>query len=578
MNSRPPPAALGLLVQVHLVQAWRRLKDVRRQSRLLTSLIALFLAGYAVLAFALFHQALRFVGAFPGLGPLLIERLIFLLFAFLFVLLVFSNLILSYTNCFRNRETAYLLTLPLPPGTVFQWKLMESTLLASWAFLFLVAPLLVAYGMHARVPWHFYAATPLLLVLFLVLPGVLGAWAALHCARFLDRRTFQIAAVAGAVLLLASAAFWLQSEPVTEDLLESRVLVVLDRLLVKTRFAQFPFLPSYWLASAVLQWGEGAVSTAVFFLLVLLSYALFFGGLAFAGSGGWFYAAQSAVHSRGSVFWQWTWFRNRQTRRQRTLPGQGFLDRVARRVPGVSDAVRAIWVKDLRVFWRDTTQWGQTLVLFGLLGGYVLNLRHFSQQLANPFWVQLVSHLNLAACALNLATLTTRFVFPQFSLEGKRLWIVGMAPLGLAGVVRAKFALATAAALVLTVGLLLLSCHMLQMPAGHTLYFVGAVTVMTFTLNGLAVGLGTLYPNLREEHPGKIVSGFGGTLCLVLSFLYILSAVLLLAVGTPWPWGPAGTVSLARVATAVAAFLLLSAAAGAFPLWLALRRLRRFEV
>ena len=33
--------------------------------------------------------------------------------------------------------------------------------------------------------------------------------------------------------------------------------------------------------------------------------------------------------------------------------------------------------------------------------------------------------------ALNLATLTTRFVYPQFSLEGKRLWIVGLSPLGL---------------------------------------------------------------------------------------------------------------------------------------------------
>ena len=87
------------------------------------------------------------------------------------------------------------------------------------------------------------------------------------------------------------------------------------------------------------------------------------------------------------------------------------------------------------MFWRDTTQWAQSLVLFGLLGVYILNLRHFSQQLTNPFWLHLVWYLNLGACSLNLATLTTRFVYPQFSLEGKRLWIVGMAPLGLARVV-----------------------------------------------------------------------------------------------------------------------------------------------
>jgi ABC-2 type transport system permease protein len=84
------------------------------------------------------------------------------------------------------------------------------------------------------------------------------------------------------------------------------------------------------------------------------------------------------------------------------------------------------------MFWRDTAQWAQSLMLFGLLAVYIFNLRHFSQQLSDPFWTQLVSFLNLGACSLNLATLTTRFVYPQFSLEGKRLWIVGMAPLGLA--------------------------------------------------------------------------------------------------------------------------------------------------
>ena len=38
-------------------------------------------------------------------------------------------------------------------------------------------------------------------------------------------------------------------------------------------------------------------------------------------------------------------------------------------------------------------------------------------------------------------------------------------------------------------------------------------------------GLGVLYPNLKEANPNKIVSGFGGTLCLVVSsWLYILAS------------------------------------------------------
>src|SRR5204863_1695112 len=121
-------------------------------SRLLSGLIGLFIAGYAALAFWLFCRGLKFVANFPGLGTLLIERLMFLLFAFLFVLLLFSNLVISYTNLFRNRETTFLLSLPIPPQVIFRWKFLESALLVSWAFIFLISPFLPAYGLTNHVP------------------------------------------------------------------------------------------------------------------------------------------------------------------------------------------------------------------------------------------------------------------------------------------------------------------------------------------------------------------------------------------------------------------------------------------
>ncbi|MFN7141972.1 MAG: putative ABC transporter permease subunit, partial [Limisphaerales bacterium] len=242
----------------------------------------------------------------------------------------------------------------------------------------------------------------------------------------------------------------------------------------------------------------------------------------------------------------------------------------------LSSDVRALVIKDARMFWRDTTQWGQTLVLFGLLAVYIINLRHFSQQLTNPFWVNLVSYLNLGACSLNLATLTTRFVYPQFSLEGKRLWIVGMAPLGLINVVKTKFWMASLASLVVTLGLITLSCHMLNMPIERTLFFAFAVSVMTFTLNGLAVGLGVLYPNFKEENPSKIVSGFGGTFCLVLSFLYIVCSVVMLAYGSPWGWR--GAPQYQDALGSWFGFALLSLIIGQLPLQLGLRRIKKFEL
>ena len=569
------PSALLLLARVNALQAWRRLKAVREQSRLLTTIIFLFIVGYLAISFWLFYRGLRFISAFPGLGTVLTERLLHLLFAILFGLLLLSNLVISYTNFFRNREAAFLLSLPVSWETIFRWKFFESALLASWAFLFLIAPFLAAFGLTRGVPWHFYLVTVVMVGLFIILPGVAGCWMAMALARYLDRRSFRIVAVCAAVLLLITARAWWGVPPSTDEILDTRVLDMLDQLLVKTRFTQFPFLPSYWLATGVVQWAEGVTNIAGFFMLVLLSNVAFFGFVAFTRLGGFYYAGASAVHGRGSGFSELRrlFLRNRSGEDAQARFGPDLIERAWNACRWVGPDVRALLLKDFFTFWRDTAQWGQSVMLFGLLGAYIVNLRHFTHQITNPFWVNLVSYLNLGACSLNLATLTTRFVFPQFSLEGKRIWIIGMAPMGLAKVVKAKYWLASAASLLVTLSLMTLSSYLLKMSWHRILFFSGVVSVMSFTLNGLAVGLGVMYPNFKEANPSKIVSGFGGTLCLVMSFLYILASILILAFGTtgrhPQPdW----------VAASLVVFFALSFVMGWLPMRLGFAQLRNLEI
>jgi ABC-2 type transport system permease protein len=569
------PSLLALLLRVNALQAWRRLKTIRGQSRLLTTIVVVFIVGYLWVSFWLFYRGLNFLNGFFGLGTVLTERLLYLLFALLFVLLLLSNLIISYTNLFRNREAAFLLTLPVPRQTIFRWKFIESTLLASWAFVFLIAPLLTAFGLVRSVPWHFYVVTLVLVGLFIILPGVAGSWLAIQFARYLDRRSFQVGALCAAVAGLALLAFVWKTKPVSDEMFESRMLDVIDQLFVKTNFAQFAFLPSYWLSASVLNWIDGALLAAGFFMLVLLSHVSFFGFLAFTRLGNAFFESASEVQSRPSLYGRWDWllFWRRRNVPAAWPPPDTAIEKISRLVWWLRPPARALLVKDARIFWRDTTQWGQSVMLFGLLGAYIINLRHFTQQLTSPFWINLVAYLNLAACSLNLATVTTRFVFPQFSLEGRRLWIIGMVPMGLARVVKAKYWFASFTSLAVTLSLMLTSSYLLKMHWDRVAFFGAVVTVMTFTLNGLAVGVGVLYPNFKETNPSKIVSGFGGTLCLVMSFLYILASVLLLAFGAtttrPDPlW----------VLASISAFTLLSFCIGWVPFKLGLRQLRQVEI
>ncbi len=525
------------------------------------------MVGYLVLAFELFFHGMKFIAKFPGLGAVLTERLLYTLFAFLFGLLLLSNLVISYTNLFRNRETTFLLTLPVSKRTIFQWKFIESIILASWAFLFLIAPLLAAFGLVRGVPWHFYPLTVLLIGLFIILPGVLGSALAIGIGRHLDRRSFQMVLLVLAVVLLAFVAFWWKANPVDDDLLDKRTLEALDRLLAKTRFTMFPFLPSYWLSSAVLQWAEGITTSALFYAMVLLSHTLFFGCIAFTRFGDIFYDTASAVQSRSGSALSFRFMideKNSQT--------PGFLEKLVGRVPWMRADTRAVAVKDLRMFWRDTTQWGQSVMFFGLLGAYIINLRNFTHQLTSPFWIHAVAFLNLGACAFNLASVTTRFVFPQFSLEGRRLWLIGLAPMGLARVVKTKYWLASGLSLLVTLGLVTLSCYLLKMPWDDVMFFGAVVTVMTFSLNGLAVGLGVLFPNVKETNPNKIVSGFGGTLCFVLSSVYILASLALLVVGGG---GFHGNTSWAIAC--MIAFIILSFFVGWMPMTIGLKQLKDFE-
>ncbi len=560
---------LLLLLRVNAVHSWRRLLAIRQQSRLLTGIISIFVGGYLVLAFALFYHGMKFIAKFPGLGGVLTERLLYTLFAFLFVLLLLSNLVIAYTNLFRNRETAFLLTLPVSKETIFRWKFIETTVLASWAFLFLIAPLLVAFGLVRGVPWHFYPLTVLLIGLFIILPGVFGSALAIGIGRHLDRKSFQMILMLVALLLLFFVAFWWKSNPVDDDLLDKRTLEALDRLLAKTRFTMFPFLPSYWLSAAVMQWAEGIFRSAAFFAAVLLSNTLFFGSIAFTRFGNIFYDTASAVQSRagGGFSLKFPWSSSATS----FVPGT--LEKLFGKLTLLRSDTRAVAVKDLRMFWRDTTQWGQSVMFFGLLGAYIINLRNFTHQLTSPFWIQAVAFLNLGACAFNLASVTTRFVFPQFSLEGRRLWIVGMSPMGLPRIVMTKYWLASLLSLVVTLALVTLSCYLLKMPWDDVAFFGAVITVMTFSLNGLAVGLGVLFPNVKETNPNKIVSGFGGTLCFVLSSVYIIASLALLVLG-----GGGYHSHSDWVISSIIAFVALSLVIGWLPMKLGLKQLKTFEV
>jgi ABC-2 type transport system permease protein len=572
-----------LLIEINVRMARRRVLALREKSFLMVSVVTLFVIGYWVAGYWIFRLGFTRLASVPGLQTLLLDQMLYLFFAFLFLMLVFSNIVIGYSTIFKSPETQWMLTLPVRSLDVFRWKLLETSLLASWAFLFLCAPLLLAYGATRQVTVWFYMKMLLLFLPFTAIPAALGSIVILMIARYLHRRVFKWALFVMGVLGVTWAAVFVK--PMEAANFEpAQMVAAMQYLMRNSRLSLQPILPSYWLASSMIAWGEGMTGRGTFFFLVLLSNAMMATLVCTGMSRRLFYDGWSRSHSQGH-FQLGVPLLDTPI----NLPRVGLLERLVNLWPRLQPATRGLVLKDIRVFWRDTSQWSQFAIFFGLIGLYVLNLRSVAQDNKSESWACFISFLNLGASSMTLATLTTRFVFPQFSLEGRRLWIVGMVPYGLKRVLLEKLWLSTVCSAGVTLGLMLTSSWMLRIPAWLTLLFSATVVLMSFALCGIAVGIGALFPYFgagsathdHEDNPAKIVSGFGGTFCFVLSLIYIMlvigaevwpmySRFASSSLGSPdQPWG----LILSWVVVA-----LLSLGAACIPMALALKKVDSIEI
>ena len=226
-------------------------------------------------------------------------------------------------------------------------------------------------------------------------------------------------------------------------------------------------------------------------------------------------------------------------------------------------------------------QWGQTALIFGLLLMYSMNLRKLGYDLQSPFWTTVVSHLNLLVCCLALSTLTTRFIYPQFSLEGRRMWILGLSPVPLHRVLALKLRLSASVLALLMLALVVVSGMSLGLPGKRILFFSAAILMLSYGLTALALSLGALVPNFRESNPARIVSGFGGTVCLIASFVYIVCGMAVLVIPSfqhlkqdaPAPLSYDWRIELASLG----GLAVLTVVFGGFPYFFAKRRTKNLE-
>ena len=571
-----PEAEARVFMRLRATIAWHTLRGMLADSRLRVTLVAVLSVVFWGALYGLFHEGFSFL---DSIHAEVISLLFNAFFSSLMVMLVFSTGILLYGSLYCGSEAKLLLTLPVRAEAIVTHKFREALWFSSWGFVLLGSPMLVAYGVVRGAPWTFYLLLMPFMLAFVIIPATLGAILCIALVAWAAR--LRVHALSAAAVTVVAAAVWLGWSIVVRPPAEGVTGVWFEEMMGRLAVTEQKIFPSWWLSSGLIEAAraddEPGVRLATLWEAVKFLALLVSNGLLLQLGCGWVARA---------------WYRHGYSQLAGEMPA-----RRQRRIAWIDEVLsgsetaawrplRLLLVKDLRLFRRDVSQWSQFLIFFGLLGLYFVNLRSFNY---NNAYAAMISFLNLAVAGLILSTFTTRFVFPMISLEGRRFWILGLLPVARDQIVWSKFLFSCLGGLLPCCGLVYLSDTMLGVSGNLIAIHEVCCVMLCMGLSGIAVGLGARMPDLRESSPAKISAGFGGTLCLVISSLYIMVVVIVAAVPThlhlatnsfapgargglvAWVAGPLG------FATSLLVVVGLGLVATFVPLLLGIRAFRRLE-
>jgi ABC-2 type transport system permease protein len=500
-----------------LPTVWAIRNRARRRERGDTARVALFGGIGVVVAAAIFGVVFWLTWQlldYAELGDYLIRLGFSWLFLTFLSFLAFSGIVTALSTFFLSEDLRLLLAAPISRDRLFYSRFVKTAGQAGWMVVTFLVPVLLAVGLARCAGVGYYLTAVATVVPFVVIPVAVGSVVTLVLVNvFPARRARDILTLMG--LLFAMAIVMMLRFLRPERLLSVESLPDVAAFFSTLQSPVTPLLPSFWAGEtlfAALQGGNDALHAGALWTTALA-----------------FLVLARAAYSR----WYFTGWSKAQEARKARFTRLRFLDVLSRRLPGGRPS-QQMFVKDLKVFLRDTTQWSQLLLLLALMLVYLYNFRVLDLDRI-PYMSGVVKNayafVNLAMAAFVLSAVAVRFVFPSVSAEGGAFWVVRSSPVPMRTFLWSKFWTGLVPVLVVAEALTIASNHFLG--AAPFLRVLGAVAIvfMTFALVGLATGLGAIYPRFNAENLTQVAGSYGGIGYMVLAVLFILVEVALLA----WP-------------------------------------------
>jgi len=505
----PRGAGIGRILYPKWRSTLARMAKERSGAGTRILLLLLIGGGFWLGAFGVFYRVLKYLGTTPDIGALLAGKILSMILLAFGSILLLSNLVTALSVFFLAKDLDMLVSAPVDWGRLYVAKLGETLIHSSWMVALMLVPILTAYAVVYHGGPLFPLAAIGALIPFFILPTVIGSSITLLLVNiFPARRTrdllglIAIAAVGGVVLFLRVLR--------PEQLSSPEGFRNLVDFVATLQAPSHPLMPSDWAADAIMNWLERVGDPLPLFLLWSTAAA--------------FVVMGAALHSRlfpGG-------FSKAQEGADKYVAGTRWQSVLSRALGFLPVTRREFVLKDLRIFFRDTTQWSQLILLAVLLIVYVFNIRAlplYTGERVPYLLVTLVVFLNQGLGGFVLAAIAARFIFPSVSLEGRQLWLLKSSPLDLRSMLWSKYWVGTAPLLVVALGITVVTNAILK--ASPFMMVLSLVTIACFTLaaGSLALSLGVLYPQFDTENAAQIPTSFGGMVFMMAS-IALLAAII----------------------------------------------------
>ncbi|MEY4532218.1 MAG: hypothetical protein RLZZ156_2941 [Deinococcota bacterium] len=421
----------------------------------------------------------------------------------------FSAITTAISTLYSSDDLNFLLAQPLPSARVFAVKLFDTYLSAAGIpSLLLVAPLM-ALGVFFQAAWWYFPLALLAAFITFALPVGLGATIAIGLMRLSPAGRVKEVATGLGVVMSAGLVYVIRAAR-PEDLLKQLNNIAADDSAIEKLVEQFggagnPFLPSSWASTFIWSSARGDFNNGIIFLTVLAILLMLL------------------AHWLATKAYLEGWVRGLESSRVKLDPTKRQAS-VFENLLGRFGAAGHLITKDVRLLFRDATQWSQLLILVALGGVYVVSVRAVpGLDSVNAEQAKLYKNalgfLTIAFQGFVIAGVGVRMAFPSISLEGSGYWLLRTSPLSARQIVMAKFWGALPPTLLLALCLGWFAARSLDLTPIITAMSVMVGVSSAFVMTGLGVGIGAAVPRFKFDNPAEVAVSAGG-------LIYMGSAIL----------------------------------------------------